>query len=244
MKHSIASSKLLDHSAGHHVLVVDDEEDLLELVRYNLTKEGYRVSCVATGDEALKVVRRQPPDLIVLDLMLPMIDGLEVCRRLKGDSKTRDIPIIMLTAKSEESDMVAGLERGADDYVTKPFSLAELLARVRARLRASQPAEGDVPQQLELGPIRIDLARLTVQREDGELDLSQRESEMLKLLWRERGKPVTRNRFLDEIWGHESFPTTRTVDQHMARLRQKVEVDVKKPRYLHTVFGVGYRLDT
>ena len=138
MKHFATGSKTSEVASGPHVLVVDDEEDLLELVRYNLTKEGYRVSCAATGDEALKAVRRQPPDLIVLDLMLPMIDGLEICRRLKGDSKTRDIPIIMLTAKSEESDMIAGLERGADDYVTKPFSPRVLAARIKALLRRKE----------------------------------------------------------------------------------------------------------
>jgi len=223
------------------ILVVEDEDSILAGLEHALTTDGYEVTVARDGRAALQLLEETSVDLVLLDVMLPHRSGFDVLKDIRRNG--RKLPVILLTARNQEVDKVQGLDLGADDYVTKPFSLAELLARVRARLRAVEQAQPDVPEQLQLGPIQIDLARLAVQRDDGAIDLSQRESEMLKLLWRERGKAVTRSRFLDEIWGHESFPTTRTVDQHMARLRQKVEVDVKKPRYLHTVFGVGYRLD-
>jgi two-component system alkaline phosphatase synthesis response regulator PhoP len=239
VKHSIASSKLLDHSAGHHVLVVDDEEDLLELVRYNLTKEGYRISCVATGDEALKVVRRQPPDLIVLDLMLPMIDGLEVCRRLKGDSKTRDIPIIMLTAKSEESDMVAGLERGADDYVTKPFSPRVLAARIKAVLRRKEAElHAEHESTVSVGELVIHPGRHEVTLAGQPLILTYTEFSLLHFLAKRPGWAYSRTQIVDAVKGEDYPVTERSVDVQVAGLRKKLG---SFGSYIETVRGVGYR---
>lgn len=223
------------------ILVVEDEDSILAGLEHALTSEGHEVVIARDGRAALQRLDETSVDLVLLDVMLPHRSGFDVLKDIRR--RGRELPVILLTARNTEIDKVQGLDLGADDYVTKPFSLAELLARVRARLRGVDRDKEDVPLQLDLGPIRVDFASLQVHREGDRVDLSLRESEILKLLWRERGKAVTRNRFLDEIWGHETFPTTRTIDQHMARLRQKIEVDVKKPRHLHTVFGVGYRLD-
>ena len=151
--------------------------------------------------------------------------------------------MILLTARGQEIDKVQGLDLGADDYVTKPFGLAELLARIRARLRERAAQEDDVPERFELGAIEVDLGAMRVRRGEELVELTLREVEMLKLLWRERGKPVSRERFLDEVWGHAHFPTTRTVDQHVLKLRQKIELDPARPKHLLTAFGVGYRLE-
>ena len=239
VKHSIASSKPLDHSPGHHVLVVDDEEDLLELVRYNLTKEGYRVSCVATGDEALKVVRRQPPDLIVLDLMLPMIDGLEVCRRLKGDSKTRDIPIIMLTAKTEEADVISGLDRGADDYITKPFSPRVLAARVKSLLRRKEAElRSQLETTIEVRELAIHPGRHEVKINGEPLELTYTEFALLQFLAKRPGWAYTRTQIVDAVKGEDYPVTERSVDVQVAGLRKKLGAFGSN---IETVRGVGYR---
>jgi DNA-binding response OmpR family regulator len=174
--------------------------------------------------------------------MLPRRSGFDVLASLRREG--REVPVILLTAKSQEIDKVQGFDLGADDYVTKPFSLVELLARIRARLRRRAAEAEDVPTEIVLGPARIDLRAMKVRRGGSVDELSLREVDMLKLLWRERGRPVSRERFLEEVWGHERFPTTRTVDQHMVKLRQKVEEDPSKPRHLLTAHGVGYRLET
>ncbi|MFM8578872.1 MAG: response regulator [Planctomycetaceae bacterium] len=229
-----------DESSGlTHVLVVDDEDDLQELVRYNLTKEGFRVSCVGTGEDALKVVRRQPPDLIVLDLMLPAVDGLEVCRRLKGDSKTRDIPIIMLTAKSEEHDMVAGLERGADDYIAKPFSPRVLAARVKALLRRKESerlAELDIT--IEARELVMHPGRHEATLAGHQLELTYTEFSLLQFLAKRPGWAFTRTQIVDAVKGEDYPVTERSVDVQVAGLRKKLGAH---GNYIETVRGVGYR---
>ena len=239
MKHFATGSKTSEVASGPHVLVVDDEEDLLELVRYNLTKEGYRVSCAATGDEALKAVRRQPPDLIVLDLMLPMIDGLEICRRLKGDSKTRDIPIIMLTAKSEESDMIAGLERGADDYVTKPFSPRVLAARIKALLRRKEAErQAELETTIDVRELSIHPGRHEVTLAGKPLELTYTEFALLQFLAKRPGWAYTRTQIVDAVKGEDYPVTERSVDVQVAGLRKKLG---DFGSYIETVRGVGYR---
>jgi len=220
------------------ILVVEDEASMQAGLEYALLKEGFDVELAGDGESALKQARRSAPDLVLLDVMLPRRSGFDVLRALRAEG--RDVPVILLTAKGQELDKVHGLDLGADDYVTKPFSLAELLARIRARLRNRT---ADVPDSFELGPARIELKRMRVERGAQSHDLSLREVDMLKLLWRERGQAVSRERFLSDVWGHERFPTTRTVDQHMLKLRQKVELDPADPKHLLTAFGVGYRLE-
>ncbi len=231
--------KSMETTGGHAVLVVDDEEDLLELVRYNLSREGYRVTCVGTGEDALKAARKQPPDLIVLDLMLPAVDGLEVCRRLKGDSKTRDIPIIMLTAKSEESDMVAGLERGADDYIAKPFSPRVLSARVKALLRRRESqARNELETTIDVHELSIHPGRHEVTLAGQALDLTYTEFALLQFLAKRPGWAYTRTQIVDAVKGEDYPVTERSVDVQVAGLRKKLG---EFGSYIETVRGVGYR---
>ena len=228
-----------EQTVSQHVLVVDDEEDLLELVRYNLSKEGYRVTCFATGEDALKTARKQPPDLIVLDLMLPAVDGLEVCRRLKGDPKTRDIPIIMLTAKSEESDMVAGLERGADDYIAKPFSPRVLAARIKALLRRKESQRlAEAENVIDLRGIRIHPGRHEVTLDGEPVELTYTEFALLQFLARRPGWAFTRTQIVDAVKGEDYPVTERSVDVQVAGLRKKLGAFGSS---IETVRGVGYR---
>lgn len=232
-------SKSIDQAGGQSVLVVDDEEDLLELVRYNLTREGYRVTCVATGEEALKAARKQPPDLIVLDLMLPAVDGLEVCRRLKSESKTRDIPIIMLTAKSEEGDMVAGLERGADDYISKPFSPRVLTARVKALLRRRESqVRAELETTIDVYELSIHPGRHEVTLAGQPLELTYTEFALLQFLAKRPGWAYTRSQIVDAVKGEDYPVTERSVDVQVAGLRKKLG---DFGSYIETVRGVGYR---
>ena len=225
--------------ASTSILVVDDEDDLLELVRYNLTKAGYRVSCVSTGEEALSHARRQPPDLIVLDLMLPAVDGLEVCRRLKADAKTRDIPIIMLTAKSEESDVVRGLERGADDYITKPFSPRVLAARVRALLRRQESQRAaEMETTIDVHELSIHPGRHEVTLAGKPLELTYTEFSLLAFLAKRPGWAYTRMQIVDAVKGEDYPVTERSVDVQVAGLRKKLG---RFGSYVETVRGVGYR---
>jgi DNA-binding response OmpR family regulator len=224
------------------VLVVEDEDSMLAGIEYALAREGYEVLTARDGEAALKLLAERAPDLVLLDLMLPRRSGYEVLQALRRDG--RELPVIVVSARGEELDKVKGLDLGADDYVTKPFGLAELLARVRARLRRHARAEEALPDAFLLGELRVDLRARQVERPDGPQDLTVREVDMLVLLWRERGQPVSRRRFLDEVWGVDGFPTTRTIDQHVARLRQKLEPDPARPVHLLTVHGVGYKLAT
>lgn len=223
------------------VLVVEDEESMLAGMQYALAREGYEVLVASDGESALALLAARAPDLVLLDVMLPRRSGLDVLKAMRRDG--REVPVILVTAKGEELDRVKGLDLGADDYVVKPFSLAELLARVRARLRGKSRAMDAVPDAFALGAVRVDLRARRAERPEGAVDLTVREVEMLALLWRERGMSVSRRQFLDEVWGVEGFPTTRTIDQHVARLRQKVELDAARPVHLLTVHGVGYRLE-
>lgn len=221
------------------ILIVEDEESMAAGLEYALQREGYEVELARDGAAALETLRRAAPDLVLLDVMLPKRSGFDVLSTLRREG--RELPVILLTAKGQELDKVRGLDLGADDYVTKPYALAELLARIRARIR--RRSSDDVPDTFPVGPNVVDLRAMCVQRTEGATELSVREVEMLKLLWRERGRPVSRERFLDEVWGANGFPTTRTVDQHVARLRPKLEPDAGKPRHLLTVHGVGYKLE-
>ena len=222
------------------ILVVDDEEPIQELLRFNLEKEGYLVCIAKDGSEALECVEKEQPDLLVLDVMLQGMDGLEVCRKLRLNTKYQQIPIIMLTAKGEEIDTVLGLELGADDYMTKPFSPRELLARIKARLRrVNSPEEADV--QIIRGELRIDVKGFRVQVRGEETELTPKEFELLRVFAAYPGKVYSRDELLERIWGYEYDGDTRTVDVHVRHLRLKVEKDPSNPEYIETLRGIGYR---
>lgn len=219
------------------ILAVDDEVHILELISFNLKAAGYHVVTALTGEEALKRCEVEKPSLVLLDIMLPGIDGLEVCRRLKGDRTTSNIPIIMLTARGDEVDKILGLELGADDYITKPFSVRELAARVKSLLRRVAPQQESEPQTLRAGDIMIDITNYEAFKGGETLSLTLKEFELLKVLVLSRGKVLTRDFLLDRIWGYEYYGETRTVDVHIRHLRQKLG---EEP-YIETVRGVGYR---
>jgi DNA-binding response OmpR family regulator len=226
-------------------LVVDDEETILELIAYNLQKEGFQVEKAVDGWDALEKVAANPPDLLVLDWMLPGVDGLEVCRRLRDNQETRGLPIIMLTARGEEVDKVLGLELGANDYVTKPFSPRELLARIKAHLRVRQlqvqfKAESG-ESVIRQGGLRLDAEKYQVKKNDHLLELPPKEFELLFLLASHPGKVFRREEMLNRIWGYDYPADTRTVDVHIRYLRQKIEDDPNNPTLLVTVRGVGYK---
>jgi two-component system alkaline phosphatase synthesis response regulator PhoP len=227
-------------AAPSRILVVDDEPHILELVRYNLLQEGYDVTTAGNGETALDKVRSERPDLVVLDIMLPGLDGLEVCRRLRKDTA---IPIIMLTAKGGELERVVGLEIGADDYVTKPFSPRELVARVRAVLRR-RVREVSAPTQdpIKVGGLHLDPVTHEVTLQGRRIDLTAREFELLWLLMRHPNRVFTRDFLLEHLWGYDFYGSTRTVDMHVSRLREKIEDDPVLPTYIVTVRGVGYKL--
>ena len=219
------------------ILAVDDEVHILELISFNLKAAGYHVVTALTGEEALKRCEVERPSLVLLDIMLPGIDGLEVCRCLKGDRMTSNIPIIMLTARGDEVDKILGLELGADDYITKPFSVRELAARVKSLLRRVAPQQKSEPQTLRSGDIMIDITNYEAFKGGEKLSLTLKEFELLKVLVLSRGKVLTRDFLLDRIWGYEYYGETRTVDVHIRHLRQKLG---EEP-YIETVRGVGYR---
>lgn len=225
-------------------MVVDDEAYIVELVKFNLEKEGYQVSVATNGLEALDMVQVERPDLILLDIMLPNVDGLEVCRTLKQNKDTSWIPIIMLTAKGEEIDTVLGLEMGADDYIKKPFSPRELIARVKARLRALKILEAEKAVG-EKAFITKDLIVVPEKYEaflgEEKLELTPKEFELLSLMVSHQGKVFTREALLEKVWGYEYSGDTRTVDVHIRHLRQKLRDDSNDPDYIETVRGVGYR---
>lgn len=226
------------------ILVVDDEEDIVNLLSYNLEKEGYVVSKAFDGREALKKVKCERPDLVLLDLMLPEIQGLDVAKAIRNNHETASIPIIMLTAKVSEIDRILGLEIGADDYVTKPFSVRELVARVRAVLRRSElpSAEDREPEDtFSQGDLFVSFSTHRVTVNDQPVELSPREFKILKYLTRHPGRVYSRDQILDHVWGDESFVEPRTVDVHIRRLRSRIEEDSANPRYILTVRGTGYK---
>ena len=236
------------------VLLVDDEPVLVEAITYNLEQAGYEVTTAADGASALEAARRERPDLVILDIMLPEMDGLEVCRLLRRENSTATTPIMMLTAKGEEIDKVVGLEVGADDYVTKPFGRRELLARVKALLRRAEyapqseerPAQVSIEEpsrsnrELAVGPLRIDLAGRRVMCRGQELELQPKQFELLTYLVRNRGTVLTRDQILHNVWGYDYTGDTRTVDVHVRWLREKLEEDPANPRLIQTMRGVGY----
>ena len=228
------------NSTSARILLVDDEQPVQKLLSYPLEKDGYEVVPALDGQEALAAFDRQPFDLVVLDIMLPKVDGLEVCRQLRARSS---VPIIMLTAKAEEIDKVLGLELGADDYITKPFSMREFRSRVRAALRradmGTQLEHGE--ETLERGDLRIDFSKRTVELRGEPVQLTYVEFEILAVLAAAPGRVYTRDMLLDRIWGDSEFRDQRTIDVHIRHLREKIETDPRKPEYLLTVRGVGYR---
>jgi two-component system response regulator RegX3 len=219
------------------VLIVEDEAPLAETIAFNLSEEGYKVCIAADGPSALKMMEQEKPDLVLLDVMLPGIDGLEVCRLIR---RTSNIPILMLTAKSREIDKVVGLEVGADDYITKPFGMLELIARVRTALRRSM--QGTQPQNiLAAHGIELDVERRTVKVDGNPVDLRLKEFELLHVLLANRGRVMERSVLLDRIWGEDQYIDAGTVDVHIRRLREKVEANPSKPERILTVRGVGYK---
>ncbi len=219
------------------IYIVEDEKDIVDLLRYNLEKEGYRVLSSLDGAEAIKRIPEKSPDLVLLDLMLPGADGLSVCRALKSDPKTARIPVVMLTAKSEESDKIVGLELGADDYVTKPFSVKELLARVKAVLRRFEKSgEGSPVQRFK--DLSLDRASHVVTLKGKTLELTAKEFELLDYLLTNPGRVLSRDVLLNNVWGYDYFGTTRTVDVHVRRLREKLGPYAD---HLQTVKGYGYQ---
>lgn len=226
------------------VLVVDDEVHIVELIKFNLESNGYEVVTAYDGEEAIEKAEVEKPNLIILDLMLPKLDGIEVCRRLRRNQKTAQISIIMLTAKSDESDKIVGLEIGADDYMTKPFSIKELIARTKAVLRRNSPVTVNTQNgnTIEIGDILIDKDKHEVYKGGEIIELTLKEFDLLKTLAENRGKVVSRNTLLDEIWGYDYFGETRTVDVHIRHLRKKIEDDDSNPKYVETIRGRGYKL--
>ena len=225
------------------VLVVEDDRNLLEVLKYNLRKEGYSVFTAEDGAAALELARRQRPSLIILDIMLPRLSGFEVCRILRAEMT---VPILMLTARADEMDKVVGLEIGADNYMTKPFSMRELMARVRAMLRRAKMTDTVREPEatvLRFGNIEIDTARHRVTRDQTVIELTPKEFDLLACLARNRGLVISRNRLLEEVWGYDFAGDTRTVDVHMRWLREKIENDPNDPKLLLTVRGVGYKLE-
>src|SRR3954449_5400855 len=221
------------------ILVVEDEEALADSVRYNLEREGYGVVVATDGRRALERFRTEPPALVILDLMLPELSGLDVCRAIRAES---DVPIIMVTAKDSEADKVTGLELGADDYVTKPFSIRELISRVRANLRRTQPrvAAGEV-EVLPGGPVEMDVATHEVRVSGEDVALPPKEFELLEAFLRRKGRLLTRDFLIEEVWGPGYFGDTKTLDVHVKRLRRKIEGDAHQPIHLVTVRGLGYK---
>jgi len=220
------------------ILIVEDQKDMVTGLVFNLEAQGHKVSAAYDGEAGLSSAEREKPDLIVLDIMLPKKDGFEVCRELRR--KGHDVPILMLTARREEADKVLGLEIGADDYLTKPFGLSEFLARVRALLRRGSGKDVQL-ENCRFGTVEVDFKNYQASKDGVPVNLTQREFEMMKLFVKNRDKVISRNRFLNEIWGYDRFPTTRTVDAHIASLRQKLETDPEHPRFIVTAHGLGYK---
>lgn len=228
--------------AQKKILVVDDEPDILELVSYNLNKDGFKVSTAADGDEALALIKKGDFDFLILDLMLPGIQGIELCRILRNNPETRHIPVIMLTAKGEEIDRIIGLETGADDYMTKPFSPRELVARIRAVLRRTS-GRADDDKVIRVGGLVINKETYSVSKRNILITLSSTEFRLLLYLAERRGKIFSRDQLLDAAWKDEAFVEPRTVDVHIRRLRTQIEDDPSDPVYIKTRRGIGYYMD-
>ena len=224
------------------ILVVEDEQNIYELIKFNLENNGYKVIGVHDGAYAIEEIIKEKPKLILLDLMLPNKDGITICREIRENAEIKKIPIIILTAKETEFDKVLGLEMGADDYITKPFSIKELQARVKAVLRRAEPSKRD-EKIIKFDSIKLDEDAFLVYKDDVILNLTLKEFELLLLLIKNKGKALNRNYLLDTIWGYDYIGETRTVDVHIRHIRQKIEEDDANPKYIETVRGVGYRFN-
>ncbi|HNZ65490.1 MAG TPA: response regulator [Smithella sp.] len=226
----------------HKILIVDDEKDIIELISYHMEKEGFSVAKACDGELALQIIKTQKPDLIILDLMLPKMSGLDVCRNVRCNPSTAALPIIMLTAKGDELDKIIGLEVGADDYVTKPFSVRELIARVRSVLRRLKESEKtpDTEEFVHKG-LKINYTFCLVSVDGKAVTLSPTELKLLFFLSRHPGRVYSRNQIIDHVWGDETFITDRAVDVHIRRLRSQIEKDMENPYYIQTVRGFGYK---
>lgn len=231
-------------SGGQKILVVEDEPDIRKLVNYNLAQERFKVIEAEDGEQALRIIQRDKPHLVVLDLMLPGLSGIEVCKMLRQRPDTAKLPILMLTAKAGEADRVVGLEIGADDYLSKPFSPRELVARVRAILRrADGHAGAEAPPAYDKGGLKIDFATYEVFVRGKPVKLTLKEFELLRFLVQNPNRVLSRDQLLDRVWGGETFVTPRTVDVHIRRLRKAIEKDDSRPRWILTLRGVGYKFD-
>ncbi len=233
----------VEHSDVAAILIIEDDRDIEELVRYNLQQEGFTVAAATDGAFGLSMIRKSPPDLLLLDLMLPKLSGLEICKAVRRDEKLNRLPILMLTARGEESDRVIGLELGADDYVTKPFSPRELVARVKALLRRAEPAGSSPQAAIRAGDLEIDPEGYRVTRDNKPVTLSTLEFRLLYFLASHPGKVYSRDQLLDRVWGTDRFVTPRSVDACMRRLRDKIEDDADNPEYLKTRRGAGYSFE-
>jgi two-component system, OmpR family, alkaline phosphatase synthesis response regulator PhoP len=229
---------------GQKILVVEDEPDIRKLVNYNLAQERFRVLEAEDGEQGLKIVQREKPDLVILDLMLPGLSGMELCKLLRERAETEKLPVLMLTAKAGEADRVVGLEMGADDYLTKPFSPRELVARVRAILRrADNTKPTDHLPVYDRGDLKIDFGTYEVFARGKNIRLTLKEFELLRFLVQNPNRVLSRDQLLDRVWGGETYVTPRTVDVHIRRLRKAIEKDDSKPRWILTLRGVGYKFD-
>jgi phosphate regulon transcriptional regulator PhoB len=222
------------------VLIVEDESALSTLLRYNLEREGYRVFEAKDGEDALLLADESKPDLVLLDWMLPQLSGIEVCRRLRGRGHMRNVPIVMLTARGEEPDRIRGLDTGADDYVVKPFSVPELMARVRALLRRASSTANHLTI-LRFGCVEVDFRRYAATRDGHAVEMTRKEFALLRFLASREDTVITRDELLNKVWGLDAYPVTRTVDNHIAGLRAKLEMDPGRPVHIQTVHGVGYK---
>jgi phosphate regulon transcriptional regulator PhoB len=226
------------------IIVIDDEKDIVELISYNLEKEGFSVLKAYDGEAALKIIKAQKPDLIILDLMLPKMSGLDICKAIRNNPDISSLPIIMLTAKADETDKIIGLEIGADDYITKPFSVKELVARVRAILRRRHEENKTLAKEkFSWRGLKIDYASYEVIIDGKKVALSPTELKLLFFFSRNPGRVYTRNQILDHVWGDDTFVTPRTVDVHIKRLRSQIEQDADDPQYILTIRGVGYKFN-
>src|SRR5512136_1250075 len=224
------------------ILIVDDEKDIVDLISYNLEKEGFTTVEAYDGERALRLVKAKRPDLLILDLMLPGIRGLEVCKFIRKNTDTATLPIIMLTAKGDQVDKILGLEMGADDYITKPFNVRELIARIRAVIRRAEVRpDPDKREQFAYKGLQIDYSSYQVIADGEKIDLGPKELKLLQFLTRHQGRVYTRDQLLDYVWGDETFVEPRTVDVHISRLRLAIEKDKEKPHYILTVRGIGYK---
>jgi len=229
--------RAVEEARVRSIIIVEDDEDIADSIRYNLEREGFRVRVAVTGEEAVNLILGGPPSLILLDLNLPGMNGFEICRRLRAEPPTAKLPILMLTARADETDKVLGLNMGADDYITKPFSMRELVARVNAALRRTESADADRPV-FDNGLLRIDPSTFRVSYREREVRMTRKEFSLLSELARNEGRVLTRETLLDRVWGMNYFGDSRTLDVHIRRLRQKLG----DPGLIETVTGIGYRL--